>query len=84
MNTTIGVIGLSALLGVLKGQSGSSGTMPPEDELLHQHFAIGMNQKIPMSYLKNELERLSTMPEHMRTEYQDKIIECIQRKIDQK
>jgi hypothetical protein len=77
-NAGITVVGLSALLGILKKVSpqGTSNVIEAES-YLKKHFAIPENKSIPTSYLEHELSRFTILPENLRTEDQKIVIKFI-------
>jgi len=73
--SSLTIIGLSALLGIAK-----SGSKSVSDESLHtlkKYFAVNPDKNIPKSYIKHELQRLTVLPENLRTEQQKEIIKLL-------
>ena len=74
--SSLTIIGISALLGIAK--SGSSNVSEETLEEIKKYFAVSPQKSIPKSYIKHELQRLTVLPEELRTENQKNIIKVLQ------
>jgi len=70
------IIGLSALLGIAK--SGSRSISNEKLLQLKRYFAVSPDKRIPKSYITHELERLTILPETLRTEQQKEVVKLLQ------
>lgn len=75
VNSSLTIIGLSALLGIAK--SGSRSISDKSLQQLKSYFAINPSKNIPKSYITHELQRLTILPENLRTQEQNKIIKLL-------
>ena len=74
-NNVLSVVGFAALLGIARSGSFSKDEI---ENKLKQYFAIPENKKIPNTYLKHELSRLTVLPDNLRTSDQKEVISMIQ------
>ena len=73
--SSLTIIGLTALLGIAK--SGSRSISNDGMLQLKKYFAINPEKNIPKSYIKHELQRLTVLPEELRTKEQKEVIKLL-------
>lgn len=74
--SSLTIIGISALLGIAKG--GSSNVSEETLKEIKKYFAVSPQKSIPKSYIKHELQRLTVLPQQLRTQNQENIIKILQ------